>query len=109
LFHAARAVNLEVDYASPLKFLVRGDSLVRAAFYTGVKSGHDEGASRQQGFIYWMRRNGFHVMEKTLRRSFDGSYRADLSIEIATDMLSLAPEVDRIVLVSGAEEFGYCL
>ncbi|MCA8940099.1 MAG: NYN domain-containing protein [Planctomycetes bacterium] len=109
LFHAARGVNLEIDYASLLTFLQREEYLVRAAFYTGVKTGYDDGASRQQGFIYWMRRNGFHVIEKQLRRSFDGSYRADLSVEIACDMLMISREVDRIVLVSGADEFSYAL
>ena len=60
LFHAARSVGVEIDYAKFLNFL-RGDSpLLRAFFYTGV----DEKAERQQGFLLWMRRNGYRVVEK---------------------------------------------
>ncbi|MGH9759304.1 MAG: NYN domain-containing protein, partial [Blastocatellia bacterium] len=59
LFHAARGVGVEIDYAKFLTFL-RGESpLLRAFFYTGV----DEKAERQQGFLLWMRRNGYRVVE----------------------------------------------
>src|SRR3979411_614782 len=54
LFHAARSVGIEIDYAKFLNFLRNDSPLLRAFFYTGV----DEKAERQQGFLLWMRRNG---------------------------------------------------
>lgn len=105
LFHAARAAGIEIDYAKFLKFL-RGDSpLLRAFFYTGV----DERAERQQGFLLWMRRNGYRVVEKELKTYPDGTKKANLDVEIAVDMLSLADKYDTAVLVSGDEDFAYAI
>jgi uncharacterized LabA/DUF88 family protein len=105
LFHAARSVGIEIDYAKLLNFL-RGDSpLLRAFFYTGV----DEKAERQQGFLLWMRRNGYRVVEKELKTYADGTKKANLDVEIAVDMLSLADKYDTAVLVSGDEDFAYAI
>ena len=105
LFHAARSVGVEIDYAKFLDFL-RGDApLLRAFFYTGV----DERAERQQGFLLWMRRNGYRVVEKELKTYADGTKKANLDVEIAVDMLSLADKYDTAVLVSGDEDFSYAI
>lgn len=109
LFHAARAVNVEVDYARLLDYLTGEDGLLRASFYTGVRRGDDDQVSRQQGFLYWMRRNGFRVIEKDLKRTADGGYRASLDVEIATDMMGLNAGYDTAILVSGSEDFSYAM
>ena len=57
LFHAARFHNIDIDYNKLLRVLLGDGRLLRAFFYTGV----DVGAERQQGFLLWMRRNGFRV------------------------------------------------
>lgn len=105
LFHAARAVGVEIDYAKLLNFLRGNSDLLRAFFYTGV----DEKAERQQGFLLWMRRNGYRVVEKELKTYADGTKKANLDVEIAVDMLSLADKYDTAVLVSGDEDFAYAI
>ena len=106
LFHAARFHNLDIDYNKLLRVLTwRWSALKRAFFYTGV----DAGAERQQGFLLWMRRNGFRVVQKELKTFFDGTRKANLDVEIAVDMLSLAGQYDTAVLVSGDEDFVYAL
>ena len=106
VFHSARQLGFEVDYARLLAFLVGRDrELLRAFFYTGV----DEGADRQRGFLHWMRRNGFRVVQKPVKLERDGSRRAHLEVEITTDMLSYADKIDLIILVSGDEDFAYPL
>jgi uncharacterized LabA/DUF88 family protein len=105
LFHAARSVGVEIDYAKLLDVLRGQDILLRAFFYTGV----DQNAERQQGFLLWMRRNGYRVVEKELKTFPDGTKKANLDVEIAVDMLSLADKYDTAILVSGDEDFAYAV
>jgi uncharacterized LabA/DUF88 family protein len=105
LFHAARFHNIDIDYNKLLRVLLGDGRLLRAFFYTGV----DVGAERQQGFLLWMRRNGFRVIQKELKTFYDGSRKANLDVEIAVDMLSLAGCYDTAVLVSGDEDFVYAV
>ncbi len=105
LFHAARFHNIDIDYNKLLRVLLGDGRLLRAFFYTGV----DAGAERQQGFLLWMRRNGFRVIQKELKTFYDGTRKANLDVEIAVDMLSLAGRYDTAVLVSGDEDFVYAL
>jgi hypothetical protein len=56
-----------------------------------------------------MRRNGFRVIQKELKTFYDGSRKANLDVEIAVDMLSLAGRYDTAVLVSGDEDFVYAV
>lgn len=105
VFHSARQLGFEVDYAKLLGVLTEGRELLRAFFYTGV----DENAERQRGFLHWMRRNGFRVVQKPVKVERDGSRRARLEVEITTDMLSYSDKVDLIILVSGDDDFAYPL
>ncbi len=105
LFHAARFHNIDIDYNKLLRVLLGDGRLLRAFFYTGV----DVGAERQQGFLLWMRRNGFRVIHKELKTFYDGTRKANLDVEIAVDMLSLAGRYETAVLVSGDEDFVYAV
>lgn len=105
LFHAARTIGMEIDYAKLLKLLCHGGSLLRAFFYTGV----DENAAKQQGFLLWMRRNGYRVVQKELKIFPDGTKKANLDVEIAVDMLGLCGKYETAILVSGDEDFAYAV
>ena len=106
IFHSARQLGFEVDYSRLLNLLVGRDrELLRAFFYTRV----DETADRQRGFLHWMRRNGFRVVQKPVKLERDGTRRARLEVEITTDMMNYADKVDLIILVSGDEDFAYPL
>src|SRR5919205_3455348 len=56
-----------------------------------------------------MRRNGFRVIHKELKTFYDGTRKANLDVEIAVDMLSLAGRYETAVLVSGDEDFVYAV
>src|SRR6476620_8883693 len=105
LFHAARFHNIDIDYNKMLRALLGDGRLLRAFFYTGV----DVGAERQQCCLRWMLRNGFRVVQKELKTFYDGTRKANLDVEIAVDMLSLAGRYDTAVLVSGDEDFVYAV
>ena len=105
LFYAALQLNIEIDYTKLLVYLTKGSQLLRAFFYTGVDRSND----KQQGFLLWMRRNGYRVVTKDLVQLPDGSKKANLDVEIAVDMMNLAPHYDTAVLVSGDGDLAYAV
>jgi hypothetical protein len=48
-------------------------------------------------------------VQKELKTFYDGTRKANLDVEIAVDMLSLAGRYDTAVLVSGDEDFVYAI
>ena len=105
LFYAALQLNIEIDYTKLLSYLTKGAQLLRAFFYTGVDRSND----KQQGFLLWMRRNGYRVVTKDLIQLPDGSKKANLDVEIAVDMMNLAPHYNTAVLVSGDGDLAYAV
>jgi uncharacterized LabA/DUF88 family protein len=105
LFYAALQLGIEIDYAKLLCYLTKGSRLLRALFYTGIDRTND----KQQGFLTWMRRNGYRVVTKDLIQFPDGSKKANLDVEIAVDMLNLAPYYGTAVLVSGDGDLAYAV
>lgn len=105
LFYAALQLGLEIDYSKLLARLTSGSRLLRAFFYTGV----DRSNEKQQGFLLWMRRNGYRVIAKDLVQLPDGSKKANLDVEIAVDMMALVGSYDTAVLVSGDGDLAYAV
>jgi uncharacterized LabA/DUF88 family protein len=105
LFYSVSQLGIEVDYIKLIQQLTQGGRLLRAFFYTGVDSSNE----RQKGFLHWMRCHGFRVVDKELNRLPDGTKKANLEVEMAIDMLQLAPHCDTIVVVSGNGELTYAL
>lgn len=60
---------------------------------------------QQQGFIRMLNRNGYQVVRKPVHVFADGYTKADIDVDLAIDMLTLAPRCDRMVLVSGDGDF----
>ncbi|BAZ13812.1 hypothetical protein NIES4071_56520 [Calothrix sp. NIES-4071] len=105
LFYAAMHLNLEIDYTKLLRCLVKQRQLLRAYFYTPV----DNSNEKQQGFLLWMRRNGYRVFTKDLVYLPDGSKKANMDVEITVDMLTLARYCDTLILLSGDGDLAYAV
>lgn len=105
LFYAASALSIEIDYTKLLYRLTLNRRLVRAYFYTAVDRNND----KQQGFLHWMRRHGYRVVAKDLVQLPDGSKKANVEVEIAIDMLSLASYCDTVILLSGDGDLAYAV
>jgi uncharacterized LabA/DUF88 family protein len=103
LFYAALQLGIEIDYTKLLLRLTGGSRLLRAFFYTGV----DRTNEKQQGFLLWMRRNGYRVITKDLVQLPDGSKKANLDVEIAVDLMALVGSFDTAVIVSGDGDLAY--
>jgi uncharacterized LabA/DUF88 family protein len=105
LFYAASALGVEIDYTKLLHCLTQNRQLVRAYFYTAF----DRNNEKQQGFLRWMRRNGYRVVAKDLVQLPDGSRKANVEVEIAIDMLNLAEHCDTVILISGDGDLAYAV
>ncbi len=105
LFHAALQLGIEIDYVKLLCRLTKTSRLLRAFFYTGMDSGNE----KQQGFLLWMRRNGYRVVTKDMSVVVDNYKKPNLNVEIAVDMITLAPYYDTAVLVSGDGDLAYAV
>lgn len=105
LFYAALQIGIEIDYAKLLCWLINRRRLLRAFFYTGV----DRANEKQQGFLLWMRRNGYRVVTKDLIQLPDGSKKANLDVEIAVDMMTLVGYCNTMVLLSGDGDLAYAV
>ena len=105
LFYAALQLGIEIDYSKLLYRLTGGSRLLRSFFYTGV----DRTNEKQQGFLLWMRRNGYRVIAKDLVQLPDGSKKANLDVEIAVDMMALVGAYDTAILVSGDGDLAYAV
>ncbi len=105
LFYAASQLGIEIDYIKLLCQLTDGATLLRAFFYTGVETINE----KQQRFLMWMRHHGYRVVTKEVVQQPDGSKKANLDVEIAVELMKLAPFYDTAVLVSGNGELAYAV
>lgn len=105
LFYAALHLKIEIDYLKLLAYLKNDRPLLRAYFYTGI----DRANEGQQGFLLWMRRNGYRVVAKDLTTLPDGSQKANMDVEMTVDMLMLGDYCDTLVLLSGTGNLNYAV
>jgi len=105
LFYAALNLGIEIDYTKLLAYLTSSSKLFRAFFYTGVDP-HNE---KQNGFLHWMSCHGYRVITKDLAQLPDNSYKANLAVEIAIDLIALAPHYDTAILLSGDGDLAYAV
>lgn len=103
LFYAASSLKLEIDYVKLLHYLIAKDCLVHVFFYTGYEPTNE----KQYKFLHWMRHYGFRVITKAVTQAPNSAKKANLDVEIAVDMMTLAQHCDTAVLVSGDGDFAY--
>src|ERR1700760_2379783 len=107
LYSAAKGLGFDIDYKKLLaEFRTRG-VLVRAYYYTALVENEDYSPIRP--LVDWLDYNGYSLVTKTAREYTDNQgrkrWRGDMDIEIAVDMLDLAPRLDHVVLFSGDGDF----
>src|ERR1700722_18570027 len=124
-------LGIRVDFKRLLTTLTAGRTLLRAYYYIGEWSEegyaqlqtlrrarlaegmavavdpveNDRKRAQQQGFIRMLNRNGYQVVRKPVNVFADGNTKADINVELAIDMLSIARRCDRVILVTGDSDF----
>ncbi|WEK59013.1 MAG: NYN domain-containing protein [Candidatus Brevundimonas phytovorans] len=103
LYSAARALNVDLDFRKLSDWFGQKGQLVRAYYYTAVVEGEEFSPVRP--LVDWLDYNGFTVVTKPVKRFTDAQghsrIKGNMDIEIAVDMLELAPRLDHIFLFSG--------
>lgn len=107
LYSAARSLNADMDFRKLIDFFRSKGVLVRAYYYTAIVEGEEYSPIRP--LVDWLDYNGFTMVTKPVKRYTDASghtrTKGNMDIEIAVDMLTLAPHVDHVVLFSGDGDF----
>lgn len=107
-YTAARALNMDVDYARMRAYFAQDTNLLRACYYTALPE--DQEYSPLRPLIDWLDYNGYSVISKLTREFTDPDtgkrrVKGNMDMEIALDMLRLAPHIDHAVLFSGDGDF----
>jgi uncharacterized LabA/DUF88 family protein len=107
LYSTARALGFDIDYKKLLTEFSKKGVLVRAYYYTALLE--DREFSPLRPLVDWLDYNGYTLVTKPAREFTDAAGRrkikGNMDIEIAIDMLEIAPSVDHVVLFSGDGDF----
>ncbi len=107
LYAASRTLGFDVDYKNLLEYFRGQGYLVRAYYYTALLE--TEEYSPLRPLVDWLGYNGYSVVTKAAREFTDATGRrrvkGNIDVELAVDMLDLAPRLDHAVLFSGDGDF----
>ena len=107
LYSAAKGLGFDIDYKKLLEEFRKRGLLIRAYYYTALVENEDYSPIRP--LVDWLDYNGFTMVTKTAREFTDREgrkrWRGDMDMELAMDMMELAPRCDHMVLFSGDGDF----
>ena len=107
LYSATKALNADIDFKKMVDAFREKAVLVRAHYYTAMTEGEEFSPIRP--LIDFLGYNGFSLVTKPVKRFTDAQghtrTKGNMDIEIAVDMLELAPNIDHAILFSGDGDF----
>ena len=107
LYATARALGFDIDYKRLLELYSQKAKLIRAFYYTALIEDQDYSPIRP--LVDWLDYNGYTMVTKPTKEFTDASGRrkikGNMDIELAIDMMEMAPHLDHIVLFSGDGDF----
>ena len=107
-YAAAKGLNLDIDFARMRAYFAKDTNLIRAYYYTAIPE--DQEFSSLRPLVDWLDYNGYAVVSKLAREFIDEEtgkrrLKGNMDMELALDMLKLAPHIDHAVLFSGDGDF----
>ena len=107
LYAAARALGFDIDYKRLLEMFRGRGHLIRALYYTALVE--DQEYSPIRPLVDWLDYNGFTMVTKPAKEFTDSfgrrKIKGDMDIELAIDMMEMAPHLDHVILFSGDGDF----
>lgn len=109
LYAASRNLGFDVDYAELLQQFQDRTKLVAAHYYSAIVESDDY--SPLKPLTDWLAYNGYNLVTKSTKEFIDPAGRrrvkGNMDVEIAVDILTLAPKIEHAVLFSGDSDFRY--
>lgn len=103
LYAAARSLGFDIDYKRLLDRFGERGKLIRAYYYTVLIEDQDYSPIRP--LVDWLDYNGYTLVTKAAKEYSDQTGRRRIrnstDVELAIDMLELAPHIDHVMLFSG--------
>ena len=107
LYQAAKALGFDIDYKRLLRTLCADCRFVRAYYYTALLDEQEYSPIRP--LVDWLDYNGYTMVTKPLKEFTQSTgrrkYKGNMDVEIAVDVMEMAPNVGHIVLISGDGDF----
>lgn len=108
LYQSARALGFDIDYKRLLLTFSSECRFLRAYYYTALLDEQEYSPIRP--LVDWLDYNGYTMVTKPLREFRQGvgggrKFKGNMDVEIAVDVMEVAPLVDHVVLFSGDGDF----
>ena len=107
LYAAAKALGFDIDYKKLLEVFRKRGRFIRGLYYTALVE--DQEYSPIRPLVDWLDYNGFTMVTKPTKEFTDSfgrrKIKGDMDIELAIDMMEMAPHLDHIILFSGDGDF----
>ncbi|HXK36602.1 MAG TPA: NYN domain-containing protein [Candidatus Paceibacterota bacterium] len=102
LYHSAKHLhNSRINFAELLKLAVQGRQVVRSLVYV-VKGGE---SPEEQAFFDALEKSGLELKMKDLQVFAGGAKKADWDVGMAVDAISMAKQLDVVILATGDGDF----
>jgi len=106
LYASARALGFDIDYKKLLNLFQKAQ-LVRAFYYTALVEEQEYSPIRP--LVDWLDYNGYTMITKPTKEFTDPMGRrkikGNMDIELAIDVMEMAPHLNHVVLFSGDGDF----
>lgn len=107
LYSTLKTLDFDIDYGKLLELFQGKGRLQRAYYYTAIIE--DEDFSPIKPLVDWLDYNGYHVVTKPAKQYKDRDGRqktkGNMDMEMAIDMIQLAPTIDHFLLFTGDGDF----
>lgn len=107
LYSASRNLGFDVDYRNLLEYFRRKVHVLRAYYYSALLETDEY--SPLKPLTDWLAYNGYTLVTKPAKEFTDAAGRrrvkGNMEIELAVDMLELAPHIEHAILFSGDADF----
>lgn len=107
LYATAKALGFDIDYKLLREQFMANSRLVRLFYYTALVE--DSEYSPIRPLVDWLDYNGYTMVTKPTKEFTDATGRrkikGNMDIELAIDVMEMAPHLDHVVLFSGDGDF----